>query len=75
MFESMLLLARSELDSTKRRARYQDIQELLRNEGAMTVPVFVDHLQAVSDRIETPSAIGRHWAMDNARFAERWWRA
>ena len=75
MFETMLLSARSELDSTKRRARYQDIQELLRNEGPMTVPVFADHLQAVSNRIETPSAIGRHWAMDNARFAERWWRA
>lgn len=75
MFETMLLSARSELDSTKRRARYQDIQELLRNEGATTVPVFADHLQAVSDRIATPKAIGRHWAMDNARFAERWWRA
>lgn len=75
MFETMLLSARSELESTKRRARYQDIQELLRNEGAMTVPVFADHLQAVSDRIATPSTVGRHWAMDNARFAERWWRA
>ncbi|MGR3635969.1 MAG: ABC transporter substrate-binding protein [Shimia sp.] len=75
MFEDLLLSARAELDSAKRRVVYEDIQRLLQTEGALTVPVFADHLQAVSDRVATPSAIGRHWAMDNARFAERWWRA
>jgi peptide/nickel transport system substrate-binding protein len=75
MFETMLGAARSEMDPTRRRARYEDIQTLLQTEGATAVPVFADHLQAVSERLETPSVIGRHWAMDNARFAERWWRA
>ncbi|TCK99902.1 peptide/nickel transport system substrate-binding protein [Shimia isoporae] len=74
-FETMLLSARSELDTAKRRSRYEDLQQLLRDEGAITVPVFADHLAATSERIAMPTTIGRHWAMDNARFAERWWRA
>ncbi len=73
--DKMLLAARSELDSTRRQALYEDIQIVLRDSGAVIIPAFSDHLQAVSKAVGTPSTIGKHWAMDNARFAERWWRA
>ena len=56
-------------------ALYGEMQQILRDEGGLLVPVFANHLQAHSDRVATPGRIGSLWAMDNARFAERWWRA
>ncbi|WP_430540379.1 Clp protease N-terminal domain-containing protein [Mycolicibacterium poriferae] len=67
--------ARAELDSARRRALYGEMQQILRDEGGLLVPVFANHLQAHSDRGATPRDVGNRWAMDNARFAERWWRA
>ena len=43
--------------------------------GSLVVPAFANHLQATSDKIGTPKTIGAQYALDNARFAERWWRA
>lgn len=74
-FQTLLTEARSELDSARRRALYGEMQQILRDEGGLLVPVFANHLQAVSDRIAAPATIGNLWSMDNARFAERWWRA
>ncbi|MFC4731033.1 ABC transporter substrate-binding protein [Salipiger abyssi] len=74
-FQALLGEARSELDGTRRRALYGEMQQILRDEGGLLVPVFANHLQAVSERIATPAALGNLWAMDNARFAERWWLA
>ncbi len=74
-FQSLLLEARAELDSARRRALYGEMQQILRDEGGLLVPVFANHLQAHSDRVATPRNVGNLWAMDNARFAERWWRA
>ncbi|MCR8549584.1 ABC transporter substrate-binding protein [Salipiger sp. P9] len=74
-FQALLGEARSELDSAKRRALYGEMQQILRDEGGLLIPVFANHLQAVSDRIATPATLGNLWQMDNARFAERWWRA
>ena len=74
-FQSLLLEARAALDSARRRALYGEMQQILRDEGGLLVPVFANHLQAHSDRVATPRDVGNLWAMDNARFAERWWRA
>ena len=74
-FQSLLTEARSELDSARRRAFYGEMQQILRDEGGLLIPVFANHLQAVGEGIATPATVGNLWAMDNARFAERWWRA
>ena len=73
-FEYILRAARAELDSKRRRAHYRDLQELLRNEGSVIIPAFLDHVFATRESIGTPRQMGNLWALDNARMAERWWR-
>jgi peptide/nickel transport system substrate-binding protein len=71
-FQELLLLARAELDSDKRRAQYFEMQEILRDEGGLLLPMFANYVQAVNNRISSPDQIGNLWQMDNARMAERW---
>lgn len=71
-FQELLLTARAELDSDKRRAQYYEMQEILRDDGGVIVPMFANYVQAVNNRIATPDTVGNLWQMDNARMAERW---
>ena len=74
-FQELLLLARAELDSDKRREMYHEMQQILRDEGGVLVPMFANYVQAVNNRIASPDVVGNLWQMDNARMAERWWVA
>ncbi len=71
-FQELLLTARAELDSDKRQAQYFEMQEILRDEGGVLVPMFANYVQAVNNRISSPETVGNLWQMDNARMAERW---
>lgn len=70
----LLTKARSEMDAQKRQSLYRELQCLVQRESGLLVPAFANHLQATSESIGTPKTIGAHYALDNARFAERWWR-
>ena len=59
----------------KRQGLDGELQRLVQRDGSLVVPAFANHLQATSENIGTPKTIGAHYALDNARFAERWWRA
>jgi len=71
-FQELLLLARAELDSDTRRDQYFEMQQILRDEGGVLVPMFANYVQAVNNRIYSPDTVGNLWQMDNARMAERW---
>ena len=71
-FQELLLSARAELDSDKRREQYTEMQMIMRDEGGTLVPMFANYVQAVNNRIVSPDTIGNLWQMDNARMAERW---
>lgn len=71
-FQELLLLARAELDSDKRQMQYFEMQEILRDDGGVLVPMFANYVQAVNNRISSPDAVGNLWQMDNARMSERW---
>ncbi|NKW91171.1 ABC transporter substrate-binding protein [Rhodobacteraceae bacterium R_SAG9] len=73
--DELLSVARSEMDTQKRQGVYGELQRLVQRDGSLVVPAFANHLQATSDKIGTPKTIGAQYALDNARFAERWWRA
>lgn len=73
-FSSILAAARSELNAEKRKVHYHDLQILAQELGGLVVPAFMKHLQATDSSVSTPPKVGAHYAMDNARFAERWWR-
>ena len=71
-FQELLLTARAELDSDARKAQYFEMQEILRDEGGVIIPMFANYVQAVNNRISSPDQIGNLWQMDNARMSERW---
>jgi peptide/nickel transport system substrate-binding protein len=74
-FQELLLSARAELDSNKRREQYHEMQQILRDDGGVIIPMFANYVQAVSNKVASPDKVGNLWQMDNARMAERWWMA
>ena len=72
-FQELLLTARAELDSGKRATQYREMQEILRTDGAVIIPMFANYVQGLSTKVGTPEKIGNLWQMDNGRMAERWW--
>ncbi len=67
-----MLLARAELDSDTRREQYHEMQQILRDDGGVLLPMFANNVQAVNNRISSPETVGGVWQMDNGRMAERW---
>lgn len=74
-FQDLLLIARAELDSNKRRDMYHEMQQILRDDGGVIIPMFANYVQGVSNKVANPDKVGNLWQMDNARMAERWWMA
>lgn len=72
-FQKLLLTARAELDSNKRREMYFEMQQILRDDGGVIIPMFANYVQALSTKVATPDTVGNLWQMDNGRMAERWW--
>jgi peptide/nickel transport system substrate-binding protein len=71
-FQELLIMARAELDSDTRRAQYFEMQQILRDDGGVLIPMFANYVQAVNNRISSPEVVGNLWQMDNGRMAERW---
>ncbi|MDP5086755.1 MAG: peptide ABC transporter substrate-binding protein, partial [Yoonia sp.] len=59
-------------DSDKRREQYFEMQQILRDDGGVILPMFANYVQAVNNRIVSPETVGNLWQMDNGRMAERW---
>ena len=74
-FQDLLITARAELDPDKRREQYFEMQQILRDDGGVIVPMFANYVQAVSNKVASSDTVGNLWQMDNARMAERWWMA
>ena len=74
-FDELLVAARSELDETKRREMYQEMQQLVSFEGSTIIPMYNNYVMAVSNAIATPEVIGKNWNLDGFRSVERWWFA
>ena len=73
-FNKLLVDARAELDTEKRRQMYGEMQELCRNDGGTVVPMYNQMVEASSDKL-AHGPISGHMAMDGMRTAERWWFA
>lgn len=71
-FNDLLVIARAELDTSKRAKMYEEMQELCRNDGGTIVPMYNQMVEASSDKL-AHGPISGHMAMDGMRIAERWW--
>ncbi|MBW2428229.1 MAG: ABC transporter substrate-binding protein [Deltaproteobacteria bacterium] len=73
-FNKLLISARAELDTDKRRKLYGEMQEICRNDSGTVVPMFNQIVEASSDKL-AHGPISAHMALDGMRNAERWWFA
>ncbi|WP_457553272.1 ABC transporter substrate-binding protein [Desulfobacula sp.] len=72
-FNELLISARGELDTEKRRKMYYDMQEICRNDSGTVVPMFNQMVEASSDKLGH-GPISAAMALDGMRVGERWWR-
>ncbi len=71
-FNDLLLVARAELDTSKRAKMYEEMQEICKNDGGTIVPMYNQMVEASSNKL-AHGPISGHMAMDGMRIAERWW--
>ena len=74
-FNELLIAARAELDTNKRREMYHEMQLIVRDEGGTVVPMFANHLHGLSDKVATPDTVAGNWQLDGNKSTERWWFA
>lgn len=71
-FNTLLKAARAELDDTKRRNMYTEMQSLVRDDGGAVVPMFNQIVEAHSDKL-AHGPVSAHMEMDGHKNGERWW--
>jgi peptide/nickel transport system substrate-binding protein len=72
VFNQLLVAARAELDSNKRRAMYYEMQQLCRDDGGSVIPMFASDLAGASKKLQH-GKIAPNWEGDGMKISERWW--
>ena len=71
-FNMLLKAARAELDESRRREMYAEMQQIVRDEGGPIIPMFASYVFATSEKLALPEQIGSAWDKDGERWIERW---
>jgi peptide/nickel transport system substrate-binding protein len=72
-FNELLVLARAELDTAKRREMYVEMQRLCHDDGGSIIPIFMAYTHAASKKISMPEQLASNWELDGHKNGERWW--
>lgn len=72
-FNKLLLEARAELDSDKRRDMYWEMQALIRDDCGSVTHAFANHISAMTSKVGVPEQIAGNWEFDGYKLIERWW--
>ena len=72
-FNELLLSARAELDTDKRREMYWEMQAILNQDGGLIAPMFANYVFATGPDVDTGGEeMASNWDMDGERWMERW---
>lgn len=71
----LLVTARAELDTNKRRQMYSEIQRIVHDENGFMIPLFANYVFARSSKLARGPSISSERSLDGAKLAERWWFA
>ena len=71
-FNELLVMARAELDTDKRRQMYYEMQAILNQDGGAVIPMFANFVFATGPDIVTGDNFASNWDMDGERWMERW---
>ena len=72
-FNELLVAARAELDESKRRDMYYEMQALCRDEGGSVVHLFANHITAFRDNVHHGDQVAGNFEFDGYKMIERWW--
>jgi peptide/nickel transport system substrate-binding protein len=72
-FNKLLKQARAELDREKRQEMYSEMQGLVRDQGGVVIPLFVNNVFARRDHIKHREDMAGAWDLDGLKAMERWW--
>ena len=71
-FNKLLVEARGELDQKKRKEMYYEMQQIVRDEGGVVIPMIANMLDAASKKVKFEKPAGNQ-ELDGLRICERWW--
>ena len=74
-FNEILVEARAELDPTKRRDMYVEMQQICHDDCGSAIPMFMAYTHAISKKVGLPGQIASNWELDGHKNGERWWFA
>jgi peptide/nickel transport system substrate-binding protein len=72
-FQELLITARAELDSAKRKDMYTEMQMLCSTEGGVVIPMYANFVDGHSSKLAHGEALGNNFQLDGSRIIERWW--
>lgn len=72
-FNELLVSARGELEESKRRDMYHEMQRLVRDDGGSVIHLFANHISAYTQSVGVPSKVAGNWEFDGYKLIERWW--
>jgi peptide/nickel transport system substrate-binding protein len=74
-FNKLLIEARAELDTNKRRDMYREMQMLVSNDGGAIIPMFANYVSARTTKVGRGASIASNFDLDGQKCVERWWMA
>ncbi len=72
-FNSLVVAARAELDTNKRKEMYYRCQALIHDDGGATIPMFANYINGLNKKIGHKDKMASNWDMDGGKASERWW--
>jgi len=72
-FNKLLVAARAEVDDSKRRDMYFEMQAICRDDGGSVIHAFANHISANKNNVGVPDTVAGNWEFDGYKLIERWW--
>jgi peptide/nickel transport system substrate-binding protein len=72
-FNELVVAARAELDTNKRKEMYYRCQALIHDDGGATIPMFANYINGLNKKIGHKDKMAANWDMDGGKASERWW--
>jgi peptide/nickel transport system substrate-binding protein len=73
-FNQLLVQARAELDESKRREMYYEMQALVRDDGGTIIPMYANFVDARSEKV-AHGKLAADRELDGWKVVDRWWVA
>jgi peptide/nickel transport system substrate-binding protein len=74
-FNELLLMAKAELDDTRRAEMYREMCVLAKDDGGTVLPFFANFVYARNKKVRHGPSLAASWELDGGRGYHRWWFA